>query len=60
MMNTHERLVFDIKTLMESVGRDWREIDRNLLNPELVDDLRKNILYCYEELKDLYARLDHI
>ena len=59
-MSDNEKLLCDIKTLMDSIKLDWREIDANRFKPEVVMEIKMHIKLCLDELKELHQRLDNI
>ena len=60
MATEAEKLIRDIKTLKESIQRDWHDLGTKNLSPGDRADIRKHIDSCDAELRDLRERLDSL
>ena len=56
-MSQKEKLLRDIKTLMESVHQDWSDLSALQLSQEDRAGIRKHIELCLAELKELKKKL---
>lgn len=52
-----EKLICDIRTLLESVRLDWAELAEKALTKAERKEIRKHIDRCFKELRNLYERL---
>jgi len=57
LMSQKEKLLRDIKTLMESVHQDWSDLSALQLSQEDRAGIRKHIERCLAELKELKKKL---
>ena len=57
-MTEKEMLLRDIRTVSETINRDWADLTRLSLSHDERTALRAHIEQCVEDLKGLIERLD--
>lgn len=57
-MTEKEMLLHDIRTVRETINRDWTDLSRLSLSHDERTALRAHIEQCVEDLKRLTERLD--
>jgi len=59
-MTEKEMLLHDIRTVRETINRDWADLTRLSLSHDERTALRAHIEQCVEDLKGLTERLDKL
>ncbi|MGC2410892.1 MAG: hypothetical protein WA441_13085 [Methyloceanibacter sp.] len=59
-MTDQEKLLRDMKTLMESIKLDWSDVGTKALTGEERTQIRTHIEWCIKELKSLHELLDSL